>query len=233
MKKISFVSLILIVVTTLIFALSKIINWQTDTDAINTIIQQVQSTTTDDGQIDFDALKRINSDTIGWLRLAGTKIDYPVVQTDNNQFYLSHSFDKTINSAGWIFMDYRNVGLNEQNTIIYAHGRLDGTMFGSLRTTLTNEWQAEYGNHNLLFITPTDRTYWRLFSVYKIPTTDDYLQTVFTDTEFESFIEMIANRSLYDFQTPIASSNQILTLSTCYNDNEKIVLHFKKINQKP
>ena len=56
--------------------------------------------------IDFNKLINKNPDTIGWIKVLGTDINYPVVQTNNNDFYLTHSFDKSYNKAGWIFADY-------------------------------------------------------------------------------------------------------------------------------
>ena len=68
--------------------------------------------------INFNELKNINNDVKGWIKVNGTNINYPFVQSKNNKYYLTHSFDKSYNSAGWLFLDYRN---NNKNTIIYAH----------------------------------------------------------------------------------------------------------------
>ena len=69
--------------------------------------------------INFNELKNINNDVKGWIKVNGTNINYPFVQSKNNKYYLTHSFDKSYNSAGWLFLDYIN---NNKNTIIYAHG---------------------------------------------------------------------------------------------------------------
>lgn len=58
--------------------------------------------------VGFDELNAKNSDTVAWLKVAGTKVNYPVVQTNNNDYYLTHAFDKTVNEAGWLFADYRS-----------------------------------------------------------------------------------------------------------------------------
>lgn len=57
--------------------------------------------------VQFDKLKEKNEDTVAWLKVAGTQVNYPVVQTDNNDYYLTHAFDKSVNEAGWLFADYR------------------------------------------------------------------------------------------------------------------------------
>ena len=70
--------------------------------------------------VDFKDLLEKNSDTTGWVRVEGTSINYPVVQGNNNEYYLNHSFTKDYNSAGWVYLDYRNnKDLSDQNTIIY------------------------------------------------------------------------------------------------------------------
>ena len=83
--------------------------------------------------VDFKKLKEMNHDIVAWVSVSGTNINYPVVKTSDNTFYLNHSVDKSYNQAGWVFMDYRNHPNSfNRNTIFYAHGRLDNTMFGSL-----------------------------------------------------------------------------------------------------
>ena len=90
--------------------------------------------------VDFTSLKQKNSDTVAFIKLNGTNINYPVVQTDNNDYYLHHAFDKSTNGAGWVFMDFRNDSLDlDDNTIIYAHGRMSDTMFGSLKTIVKDK----------------------------------------------------------------------------------------------
>lgn len=67
--------------------------------------------------IDFNKLINKNPDTIGWIKVLGTDINYPVVQTNNNDFYLTHSFDKSYNKAGWIFADYINKNLKNNELV--------------------------------------------------------------------------------------------------------------------
>lgn len=74
--------------------------------------------------VNFNELKKTNNDTVGWIKVEGTNINYPFVHTNNNDYYLNHSFDKSSNGAGWVFMDFRNNISNfSKNTILYAHGR--------------------------------------------------------------------------------------------------------------
>src|SRR5574344_1050884 len=181
--------------------------------------------------VDFDNLKSINSDVKGWIKVNGTNINYPFVQTNNNSYYLTHAFDKSYNSAGWVFMDYRNGLITEnKNTILYAHGRINGTMFGTLKNILTNKWLDNSDNFIIKTSTEEENGLWQVFSVYRIPTTSDYLQTSFTsDEEFVSFANKLIDRSAYNFNTSVSKNDKIITLSTCYNDDDKMVMHAKLI----
>ena len=184
--------------------------------------------------VDFSELKNINNQTKGWIQVNGTNINYPFVQADNNKYYLTHSFDKSDNQAGWVFLDYRN-NINNlgKNTIIYAHGRLDKTMFGSLKNILTSGWLDNSNNYVIKLSTESENTLWQVFSVYHIPTTSDYIKTDFSsDESFNTFTKMLIDRSAYNFNTSVSSTDKIITLSTCYNNTDKVVLHAKLIKKE-
>ncbi len=183
--------------------------------------------------VDFNDLKNINPSTIGWIQVNGTNINYPFVQTNDNKYYLNHSFNKSKNSAGWVFMDYRNnISVLDKNTIIYAHGRLDNTMFGSLKNILTSGWLNNKNNYIVKLSTEYENNLWQVFSVYKIKTTNDYLQISFISNEsFLEFTDKLIKRSNFNFNTKVNENDKILTLSTCYNEKEKVVLHAKLIKR--
>ena len=183
--------------------------------------------------VNFSDLKRTNPDVVGWLKVNGTNINYPFVQGSDNKYYLTHSFNKSYNAAGWVFLDYRNNGTNNKNTIIYAHGRTDKTMFGTLRKVLNNGWLNNTNNYVVKISTETENSLWQVFSVYHIPTTSDYLQTDFSDDAlYQKFLDMIKNRSSHNFNTNVTSTDNILTLSTCYNNSDKMVVHAKLIKKE-
>lgn len=184
--------------------------------------------------VDFTNLLNINSDTKGWIQVNGTNINYPFVQTTDNNYYLKRDFNKSYNSAGWVYMDYRNnIDDFDRNTILYAHGRLNGTMFGSLKNIFNSDWFDDVNNHVIKLSTLTENTLWQVFSVYHIPITSDYLKTEFnTDEEFLKFVTMLSSRSQYDFNVEFNETDKILTLSTCYNDEERVVLHAKLIKKE-
>lgn len=185
--------------------------------------------------VDITELKEKNSDTVGWINVNNTNINYPFVQTKDNSYYLNHSFDKKYNEAGWVFLDYRNNNdLNNKNTILYAHSRLDKTMFGSLSKVLKSSWYNNKDNHIIRLSTDTENTLWQIFSVYKIPEESYYITTNFNNNEeYNKFLNTIKQRSIHNFNTNLDTNDKILTLSTCYSDTERTVVHAKLIKRSP
>lgn len=182
--------------------------------------------------VDFSELLTKNFDTVGWLYVSNTNINYPVVQTDNNDYYLTHSFDGSTNVAGWIFADYRSDMENfKRNTVIYGHGRTDQVMFGSLNTVLTPEWHTNEVNQYIKLSTPTKNVVWQIVSVYTIRAESYYLTHNFENDEaYRAYLNTILGRSIYNFNVPVATTDKILTLSTCLNTTgDRIVVHAKMI----
>ena len=181
--------------------------------------------------VDLNELKKQNNETVGWIQVKGTNINYPFVQHSDNSYYLSHDFSKNKNNAGWLFLDYRNnINQMNKNTIIYGHGRLDKTMFGSLKNIFKSDWLNDQDNYVIFISTEKENTMWQIFSTYRIKTTSDYLRINFqNDNDYQNFLDMITKRSEHNFNTPINTNDNILTLSTCYNNEKKVVLHAKLI----
>lgn len=184
--------------------------------------------------VDFNNLKKINPDVKGWIIVNGTKVNYPFVQTDDNKYYLKHSFDKSYNNSGWVFLDYRNNlnSFSDKNTILYAHNMRNKTMFGTLTNILENGWLNNPDNYVVKLSTEYENTLWQVFSVYRIPVTSDYIRTNFnSNDDFELFANILLDRSIYDFNTSISGDDKILTLSTCFSNLERLVLHAKLIKR--
>ena len=183
--------------------------------------------------VDFTQLLEKNSDTVAWINMENTNINYPVVQTNNNDYYLTHSYDNNYNEAGWVFLDYRNsADLSDRNSIIYAHSRLNKTMFGSLSKVLSESWFSNKDNHIIRLSTPYENTLWQIFSVYIIPTENYYITTSFTDATFSQYLSIVTNRSKFNFNTNVSINDKLLTLSTCYSDSERTVVHAKLIKRE-
>ena len=147
-----------------------------------------------------------------------------------NDYYLTHNFYKNYNKSGWIFVDESNkLDGNDKNTVIYGHNVRDNSMFGSLKKVITPEWYDNEENYKIKLITENGEKIYKVFSVYQIEAEDYYIQTEFdSNKQFEQFIETLQKRSIKNFNEKVTTENQILTLSTCANNNKyRIVLHAK------
>lgn len=177
-------------------------------------------------------LKKINKDTVGWLTINSSTINYPVVQSTNNDKYLEYSFDEKKNPNGWIFMDYRNNPKDlDKNTVIYGHSGNYYVMFGSLYKVLNKNWYSNKNNQIITFNTENQNIKWQIFSIYTIDVTNDYMITKFTsDESYTNFLNKMKGRSKYNFNVNVTKDDKIITLSTCYKDSKhRLVIHAKMI----
>lgn len=205
-----------------------------DQEKINQTTTTTTTTTIYDIKYDkvFEKLKEINNDTVGWLTVNNTKIDYPVVQSTNNDYYLYRDYYKNKNRHGWIYMDYRNnIEDLSDNTIIFGHNLANQKMFGTLRYVTNPTWYKKSSNQIITFNTTKENMSWQIISIYKIPVTNDYLIANFSSSEEKlKFLDMIVSRSIYDFNATYDESTKIITLSTCSNGSkERLVVHAKLI----
>ena len=186
-------------------------------------------------EYDFDKLKEINTDIVGFIEVDNTNISYPVVKSSDNSYYLNHSYKKEKNNIGSIFLDYRNDLDNlSKNNIIYGHGRLDNTMFGSLNNLLDSSNLDSKESYYITLSTPNSIMTFKIFSVYTIPKEGYYIKTYFSSNKyFKEFLETIMKRSIYNFNTDLNTSDKILTLSTCKdNFGKRVVVHAKLLKKE-
>lgn len=173
-------------------------------------------------------LKEINNEAVGWIKVNNTKIDYSVMQHDDNNYYLNHNIYKNYDSNGWIFMDYQNhKDVLDDNTILYGHNRyINGIMFGTLNKTLNKSWYENKENLIIKFDTLYGSYKFKIFSIYTIKTTSDYLTTSFDNAKDKlNFLNMIKSRSINNFNVDLNEQSKILTLSTCNNEVSRLVVH--------
>lgn len=182
--------------------------------------------------VDFNELLKKNPDTVGWIKAEGTKVNYPIVQSTDNDYYLSHAFNKSANQGGWIFADYRvNFKDFGRNTIIYGHNMNNKTMFGSIPNMLYNGYLSNSSNYYIKISTPTSNSVWKVFSIYTIEPETYYLKTNFKSEPYSTFLSTLKSRSIYNFGIDVGENDKILTLSTCDNTGTKrVAVHAKMIN---
>ena len=176
----------------------------------------------------ISALKKINKEVVGFLVVKNTNISYPVVQHSDNSYYLKRDIYKKSTSMGWLFMDYRNdAGNFNDNTIIYGHSMKNGTMFGTLKKTLSSSWRKDPENMIITYNTENAEYQFKIFSIYKVDYTTDYLKTTFDNDEDKlEFIKMLKDRSIFNSNTKVGKDDYIITLSTCTGSNNKrLVVH--------
>ena len=185
----------------------------------------------DINSVSISKLKKTNKDIVSWITVDGTNINYPVVQTKDNNYYLSHDIEKNVKASGWVFMDYRNsFDMSDDNTIFYGHNLANKTSFGSLENVFKSDW-FETSNHYIEVLSEKDRYLYEIFSVYTINPETYYLQNNFNNKDnYIEFINTINSRSIYNFNIDIDNKDKIITLSTCTNDNKnRNVVHAKLI----
>jgi len=171
--------------------------------------------------VDFDGLCRENPDTVGYVTIPGTPVNYPVVQGISNEEYLEKSFSGERSSAGAVFADAKNdmVAL-DQNTVLYAHnmgnGRTD--MFSTL---INYNEPAYYTSHQYIQFDTigTQHSWWKIFAVIHHDVRSEefnYLKLVFeSQNEFMGWVNTARNLSLYETEVEINENDSVLTLSTC------------------
>jgi sortase B len=182
----------------------------------------------------FNDLIKKNEDIVGWIKIDNTKIDYPVTQAEDNEFYLDNDANKEKNVAGSIFMDYRNeIGELNLNTILYGHDMKNGTMFADL------VWYESRWNFENKAIIEFDTIYsdekWIIFSAYTTDSAFDYIKTDFNSKEeYKTFLDTVKAKSLHHSNVELTAEDTILTLSTCSSafDDARFVVHAKLLKQK-
>lgn len=239
-KKIIIKIVMFICLLGLIYSIYNIVDWHlanNKTEKIQEDIKEIiDDTSKDKNDIDFKTLKEKNKDIVAYLKVNGTNIDYVVVKGKDNSYYLKHNLYKQSSVAGWIFMDYHNkLDNSDKNIVIYGHNTFNGTMFGTLRNVIKKDWYENEENHIINLVTEDGVMTYQVFSTYSIKVEDYYINTIFKDNnEFNTFVNTLKKRSVYDYQVDVDGEDSILTLSTCTgNGKSRMVLHAKRIDLIP
>lgn len=199
-------------------------------------VASIAQPTAEDTGVDFDALKAVNPDTVGWIKIEGTSIDYPVVQTDNNEKYLYTTFEGEESQWGAVFLDYTynfNRVPKAQNSVLYGHSHniQKSSTFGDLHNYLDESFFRAHQTIEYDRVGVPGK--WEIFSVYKTEADYDYRRPDFAgDEDFLSYFQRIQNRSLYKTDVVLEPDDEILTLSTCVFDMDdgRLVVTARKIS---
>jgi len=185
----------------------------------------------DNISVDFESLKKVNSDVIGWIYLPETVISYPLLKGEDNEHYLYYAYQGTYNSSGSIFMDYRNSSdFSDSKTLIYGHNMLNGSQFTILKKYSSQDF---YETHPRFYIiTETGYLAYDIFSAHKVHTLSDIYQSdTSTEEGFAAFLSFAVKSSDIDTGVEVGPDDKIVTLSTCtsYKVNERFVVHGKLV----
>lgn len=183
--------------------------------------------------VDFDKLLELNPDTKGWIHIEGTMVSYPIVQTDNNDYYLNHTFNKTSNSAGAIFMECLiKDGLDAKNPIIYGHNMLNGSMFGTLKRYMKKSFYEAHPKIQLF--TPGQTYTYEIFTSFTVrgAVSDAYTYGFADDDRFMEYISKVKKYGDYNTGVEINPGDHIITLSTCTNRGaDRYVIQARRIEE--
>ncbi len=190
---------------------------------------------------EYQDLVAQNPDFVGWITIGDTKINYPVVQkAGDNEYYLTHTFDNSEDSAGSVFMDYRcDVANPTTNTILYGHNMKNGTVFGELKKYLDLDF---YNNHKIItFDTKYAKGQYEVVAVClsEVGYQDDnnfkyynFVNAENDEAQVSAFISTIANLSVHGSDINVNKDDKLLTLSTCnsYTEDGRLFIVAKKVN---
>ena len=181
---------------------------------------------------DFEYLWSINEDVIGWIQLPGTKINYPIVQGNDNEYYLNHTVSGEENSGGAIFMDAAILDqFEDKNAIIYGHNLKSGAMFSRLnRYARKSFWNA---NRYIYITTPFGVDTYEVFSAYQTTADADIYYYGFSEDQYyQDYLNRITSYSIFNAGISVGVDDTIITLSTCANDTtQRFIVHAKKITE--
>lgn len=183
-------------------------------------------------QIDFDSLRAVNPEVVGWLTIDGTDIDYPIAQHSDNDYYLHHLFNGEWNSSGCLFMDCHNQSdFSGRHNIIYGHHMDNGTMFQNLMYYKDQSFSEEHPTARL--ITPDGSYTVEFFAGYVADVNSNTWRLDFiSDRDFEDWLASALERSLFESTVIPTATDKIVTLSTCSYEfyNARFVLHGRLIS---
>ena len=191
-----------------------------------------QESETMDPPVEFETLQAVNPDIVGWIRIPGTKIDYPVVQTEDNDRYLHTGFDGKENASGSIFLDYEGRSdFKGRNTVLYGHNMKNGTMFRDLIKFKDKDY---FKKHQYFAIYTPERTiYLKAIACYYDKADAIIRKTEFRDDEeFQEFVEDVLTPCQFA-EAPKRTVENLYTLVTCSYEEDDARTYLFAIEAEP
>ncbi len=169
--------------------------------------------------VDFNTLKAESSDIIAWIYCPDTPINYPIVQSSDNDYYLRRLLDGSYNSSGTLFADYRSSSdFTGYTALVYGHNMKNDTMFGTLPCYRE---QSYYDEHPVMYLlTPSQNYMVELFAGYVTSTTDSIYEAIDTQDERNNILQRSQEQSNFTANVEVADDDRLLILSTCSYEYE-------------
>ncbi len=240
----SVISNIILVIALIIFVISAVqlvriikgyLDGRAEYDDIRDLA--IESDDTDNQfRVNFDELLKINPDTVGWIRFypEPSEINYPIVQGQDNDYYLHNTFSANENTLGAIFLNCENkADFSDKNSIIYGHRMRDGSMFRHLQDYDDKSFWEKYPYFYIYTPDGREITY-EIYSAGVVRDTSESYQTEFaTEEDFQKFIDLTKSASEYDTGVEVTADDTIVTLSTCTSasDENRFVVRGVKIRE--
>lgn len=177
-------------------------------------------------KVDFAALQMLNPDVVGWIYIEGTNVNYPIVQANDNDYYLYRLISGETNSTGSIFLD---AGASElfmsRNNSLYGHNMKNGTMFADITDYVDQEFYEQHPE--ALLLTPQGNYKVKIFSCYITDAWDNSWQIVFNGSEYGQWLDQLQRRSYLATDVHPTEADRVLTFSTCTYETEdaRLLVH--------
>jgi len=207
------------------------------------VLVPVEATTSDNTEekqlpfkYDHQALLNINSEGVGYLYIPSIDLRLPLAQGSDNDYYLTHTFNRNYNGAGALFEDYRiSNGLSATNVIIYGHNMKNGSMFAGLSKYLTPSFYQTKGNDVFYIYTENKLLEYKIFSAYiSEPISNTYTYNFTNATSLQAYAKSMKELSSYNTGVDVSSTTQVVTFSTCTGDGtQRIIVQGTFINESP
>lgn len=179
----------------------------------------------------YQEMKALNPDYMGWIIIEDTSINYPIVQAEDNDYYLHRLFDGTENFSGTLFIDFRCEDcFGKGNTIVYGHNMKNGSMFAGLLNYRKNEF---YQNHKTFSVYTEDgEVMYEIFAIYTTSPDSDTYDVWFADSEeYAQWLQSMYSQSVVRPEIVLDEQTSVITLSTCVNNSvDRLVIQAKRIN---
>lgn len=236
------VSLTIIFIVTTIKFIPIVTEYNTVNKIYKNIEKQVLSQNDSAGDNKFDipftydhkSLLAINQDGLGYIYIPSINLKLPLAQTSDNNYYLSHTFDKTSNINGCLFEDYRiSKGLSAYNVVIHGHNMKSGAMFGKLPRYRDYDFWSSFGNDIFYIFTNNVIRKYQIFSIYITePISDTYTYNFASVEALRNYAINMKEKSIYDTNIDVSNTSQVITLSTCTQGGKKrFIVHATYIEE--